>query len=114
MKKNTLLVAILATLPMGLFASSVTPTTTITKMYVYKTAAVIKVKNKADNEGCGYSRSGEFIAIRFGETGSKELYSAVLSAYVSGAKVQIGTSGCDNIWSGDGTMNKAYRITLVK
>ncbi len=114
MKKNVLIGLIVALVPLFTFADiKVSSSTTIEKIYTYKTAAVIKLsKAMAKNSGCTYDKSGQFVALRFSEEGSKEMFSALLTAKVAKQIVTIGTSGCDNIWSGDGTMNKIYRITL--
>jgi len=114
MKKNILIGLMVAMTPLVTFADTqLSSATNIKRIFTYKTAAVIELKAPmTKNSGCTYSKSGRYIALRFSESGSKELYSALLSAKVANQKVTIGTRDCDNIWSGDGTMNKIYRVTL--
>jgi hypothetical protein len=113
MKKILAIVCASALIPMAVSAKQVSSKVTVEKIYTYKTAAVIKLSKAMKNDGCTYSKSGQFVALRFAED-TKEMYSALLTAFVSGKKVIVGASGCDNIWSGDGTMNKVYRVTLTK
>jgi len=116
MKKNILTFALMALIPLSVYADTkLSSKTTVNRVFTYKSAAVVELGTAmGKNSGCTYSKSGKYVALRFGQSGSKEMYSALLTASVSGKKVTIGTSGCDNIWSGDGTMNKIYRITLEK
>ena len=116
MKKYTLAFAIIGLSTAVLSANSLlSPKTTIKRVFTYKTAAVIELTDAmSKNSGCTYSKSGKYIALRFSDAGAKEMYSSILSAYVAGLKIKMGTSGCDNIWSADGTMNKIYRVTLEK
>ena len=91
------------------------PVTKVKKVFVYKTAAVLELETPMNKEpSCTYNKSGKYVALRFSEAGSKEMFATVLSAYAAGMTVKIGTKGCDNIWSADGTMNKIYRVTLQK
>ncbi|HIP26655.1 MAG TPA: hypothetical protein EYG80_03265 [Flavobacteriaceae bacterium] len=88
--------------------------TTIKKIFAYRSGAVIELASPmGKNEGCSYAKSGRYVAIRY-DNQTKELYSALLSAYVANLTVEIGTKGCDNIWSSVGTMNKLYKLTLSK
>ena len=116
MKKIMLATAIVGLLVSPSFADTkVSDKTKIERIYTYKTAAVLKLaKAMKKNSGCTYKNAGKYVALRFGETGSKEMYSAALSAFVAGKNIKIGTKGCDPIWTGDGTMNKIYKIQLEK
>ncbi len=114
MKKSILIGLMVALTPLVTFADTkLSSTTTVKRIFTYKTAAVVELGTAmTKNSGCTYAKSGKYVALRFSEAGSKEMYSALLSAKISKQKVKIGTRDCDNIWSGDGTMNKIYRVTL--
>ena len=116
MKKYLMAFALIGLVPAALSADALlSPKTTIKRVFTYKTAAVIELSDAMKKDsGCTYSKSGKYIALRFSDAGAKEMYSSILSAYVAGLKIKMGTKGCDPIWSGDGTMNKIYRVTLEK
>ena len=99
----------------GAFADTkLSSRTTIKKIYNYSSGVVLELSTPmAKNQGCTYSKSGRYVALRHNET-SKELYSTLLSAYVANLKVQIGTRNCDDIWSSVGTMNKVYKVVLSR
>ena len=116
MKKYTVAFTLLGLIPLMLSAETILSSkTTISKIYTYKSAAVVELhKTMKKNSGCTYGKSGKYIALRFNDEGSKQMFSAILSAYISNSKVRFGTSGCDSIWKSVGTMNKIYRVTLEK
>jgi len=93
-------------------AKSVSPVTTLIKLYTYGDAAVMKLANPAPDEGCTYGAAGEFLSIDIGSEGGKVLYSAILSAFVSGSKVRIASDGCNNVWGAGKSLPQAYRIEL--
>ncbi len=114
MKKLLILSLILAGTT-SLMAKDVSSTTKIIKLYSYEDGAVIKLEEAAsNNSSCSYSGAGQFMSLRFDTEGSKILYSALLSAFVSDSKVRIASDGCDNIWGNNKTMNKLYRVELRK
>ena len=95
-------------------AKSVSPATKLVKLYTYGDAAVVKIAKKAPKEGCTYSAAGEFLAIDLSAPGGKALYSALLSAFVSGAEVRLASDGCNNVWGAAKSMPEIYRVELRK
>ena len=93
--------------------ATVTPTTTIKDMFVYETYVVVKMANKHTNpDSCTKAGADSFIYMSTTGQGGARMYSAILSAYVSGKKVRLGYNLCGT-W-GTGTIPKAYGVTMVK
>ena len=91
--------------------------TKLTKIWVYKTYAVVQLESGGNNEDActkkdsdGSSNAKYFVALDFeGQTG-KEMFSTILTARTTGMEVSFGTSCCHN-W-GDGTVPLIYRVDL--
>jgi len=114
MKKIIISLTILAMTQVAM-ARDVSPLTKILKIHTYKDAAVIKIENPAPNTyNCTFSHSGEFLAIRFNDTQGREMYSAILSAYMTDTRISLISAHCDNIWGASKSMNKVYRVDLEK
>lgn len=113
--KNILIASLLALgLTQIISAKSVSPATKIIKLYTYGNAAVIKIAKPAPDEGCNYSSAGEFLALDLGAEGGKALYSALLSAFVSGSEVRLASDGCSNVWGAAKSLPEVYRVELRK
>lgn len=96
-------------------ARDVSPLTKILKIYTYKDAAVVKIENPSTNTyNCTYGNSGEYLAIRFNDTQGREMYSAILSAYMTDTRISLISAHCDNIWGSSKSINKVYRVDLEK
>jgi len=115
MKKIVLGALLLTATNLMAYNAILSSVTKIKRVFVYKTAAVLELETPMNKEpSCTYSKSGKYVALRYSDSGAKEMFATVLTAYAAGLTVKIGTKGCDNIWAGDGTMNKIYRVTLQK
>jgi len=96
-------------------ARDVSPLTKIVKIYTYKDAAVVKIENPSTNTyGCTYGNAGEYLAIRFNNTQGREMYSAILSAYMTDTRISLISAHCDNVWGSSKSMNKVYRVDLER
>jgi len=114
MKKTLLALMILATTQLAM-AKDTSPITKVVKIYTYKNAAVIRLATPSTNKSnCTYSKTGEYLAIRFDDTKGREMYSAVLAAYMADTTLRLVSSGCDTIWGAANSMNKVYRVDLEK
>jgi hypothetical protein len=92
------------------FASAeVTGVTKVTKVMTYPGVAVIKIG--ADANGCTFSNK-KYLILDISTTNGRAVYSAALTAFTTGSKVQVAHSGCRSWWGA--TLPKAYRIDLVK
>ena len=110
MKKLLIALSVLATTQIAMAAA--TPITKIKDIYVYADYIVMKMENKHTNPGCTKSTADEFLYLATNSEGGKKMYSAALSAYVSGKKVRFGFSTCST-W-GASTIPTAYGISLLK
>ncbi|WP_444910108.1 hypothetical protein [Microbulbifer sp. TRSA005] len=87
----------------------------------YKTYAVATLTNEGPNpNGCTATYkdwgAGRYIAIEFGTEEGREMYSALLAAYLSGNQVAFGVYGegrC-KVWNGSNTIPVAYRIDILR
>ena len=114
MKKLIIALLVLASTQIAM-ARDVSPLTKVVKIFTYKDAAVIRLSNPNTNKSnCTYSKSGEYLAIRFNDTQGREMYSAILAAYMSDTTISLVSSGCDSIWGASESMNKVYRVDLEK
>lgn len=113
--KNILIITLLTLgLTQMVTAKSVSPATKLIKLYTYGDSAVIKIVKPAPDEGCTYSAAGEFLAINIASEGGKALYSALLSAFISGSEVRLASDGCNNIWGATKSLPEIYRVELRK
>ena len=111
MKKILIALSVLATTQIAMAGS--TTITKIKNVYVYEHYAVIKMANKhANPNACKHPNANEFLLMPTYTSGGSKMYSALLSAYVSGQKVKLGYSRC-SVW-GSTTIPRVYGITLVK
>ena len=77
----------------------------------YSTYAVIHLDEQNQNlDSCTKTNAKSVVIVTYDSVKGKELYSAVLSARVSGALVGFGVNGC-HTW-GDGTAPLVYRVDL--
>ncbi len=114
MKKTMVLLLVLG-FTQVIMAKDVSPVTKIIKIYTYDDGAVIKIDNPSSNKShCKYSDAGEFLAVRFKDDSSKTLYTALLTAFVSGTKIRLASDGCTDIWGADKSLNEIYRVELRK
>ena len=94
-------------------ARNTSPLTKILKIYTYKDAAVVKIESPStNNDNCAYANAGKYLAIRFNDVEGREMYSAVLSAYMTNSTIILTSKNCDNIWGSSRSMNKVYRVDL--
>jgi hypothetical protein len=108
MKKTLLLASLLA--GFATFANAeVTPVTKITKVMTYPGVAVLKIGTDAN--GCTFSNK-KYVILDTTTTNGRAVYSAALTAFTTGAKVQVAHSGCRSWWGA--TLPKAYRVDLLK
>ena len=115
MKKIVIATILVFGVTQAIIAKDVSPVTTITKIYTYTTGAVLKLATPStNNSGCTYSKSGEYLAIRFNTPEERVLFSSVLTAFTIGTPIQVASRGCDAIWGTSKTMNKVYSLTIVK
>lgn len=92
------------------FASAtVTAQTTITKVMTYPGVAVLKIG--VDATGCTFSNK-KYVILDTTTTDGRSVYSAALTAFTTGAKVQVAHTGCRSWWGA--TIPKAYRVDLIK
>ena len=110
MKKILIALSVLASTQIAMAAA--TPITKIKDIYVYSDYIVMKVENKHTNPGCTKATADEYLYLATNTDGGKKMYSAALSAYVSGQKVRFGFSGC-SAW-GSTTIPKAYNVSILK
>lgn len=110
MKKILIFVAIFAS--SQLLQAGATPVTKIDKLYAYNGFIVVKIANPTSNsDSCTHASATTYLGLRTGTTYGKELYSALLTAYTTNAKVRLGHIGCTP-WGG--TIPKIYRIEMIK
>ena len=114
MKKILIVILLTLGLTQMVSAKSVSNATKLIKLYTYGDAAVIKVAKPAPDEGCSYSAAGEFLAVDLSAEGGKALYSALLSAFVSGTEVRLASDGCNNVWGASKSLPEVYRVELRK
>ena len=87
--------------------------TKIKRIYTYDEGAVIITLNSSENEdGCTADESNSYFVIRFDTDGGREKFSAALSAYISQQQINLGYSGCDDIWGASKTLPYVYRINM--
>jgi len=103
---------ILSMVGMSQFAfATATPTTKIQNIYVYSDYIVMKIADTLNNvDNCTKSTASSYLFLATNTEGGKKMYSAALTAYVSGKKILAGYSGCEQ-W-GSTTIPKAYGISL--
>ncbi|CAA6812796.1 MAG: Unknown protein [uncultured Sulfurovum sp.] len=112
MKKILIALSVLATTQIAM--ATATPITTIKDIYVYETSVVIKLANQHTNPDiCTHPKAKEYLLLSTDTAGGNRLYSAILSAYVSGKKVRFGYKNCAN-WSATETVPKAYGVSMVE
>ena len=112
MKKIILALAVLMTTQFAT-AGNVTPVTKITNVFTYGDSAVIKIANKHGNEyECTYSKADEYLFLDLTSESSKTIYSAILSAFVSGSLARIAYNDCVD-W-GSTTLSNIYRVDMMK
>ncbi len=96
-------------LPMGLSANEQIPKSQIRSLQVYNDFAVVRLMDPGQNvDGCTRSNAAEFVAVLFDSSAGREMYSAVLAAYMSGRELGFGASGC-HAWGGS-TVPRIYRV----
>ena len=110
MKKILIALSVLATTQIAM--ATATNITKIKDLYVYTNYIVLKMEAKHSKGGCSKSTANEYLYLATNTDGGKKMYSAALSAYISGKKVRFGFSGC-SAW-GSTTIPKAYGISLLK
>ncbi|AWF80287.1 hypothetical protein BTJ40_05375 [Microbulbifer sp. A4B17] len=94
--------------------------TPVEYLRTYKTYAIATLTNEAANpNGCTMTYkdygAGRYIAVEFDSTEGKEMYSALLAAYLSGSEVAFGAhDGQCKVWSEDNTIPIAYRIDIIR
>ena len=110
MKKILIALSVLATTQIAMAAA--TPVTKIKDLYVYDNYIVMKMEKKHSKGGCSKATANEYLYLATNTDGGKKMYSAALSAYISGKKVRLGFSGC-SAW-GSTTIPKAYGLSLLK
>ncbi len=90
-------------------ASEKIPETELLKLQAYKTYAIATLRSPGTNQDeCTKNSAQNFVLISFDD--GQEMYSAALSARVSGKPIGFGVSGCQ-AW-GDGSVPKVYRVDL--
>jgi len=89
--------------------AAVTAKTKITKVMTYPGVAVIKIDKTAP--GCTFSNKN-YVILDTTTTNGRSVYSAALTAFTTGAKVQVAHSGCRSWW--DATIPKMYRLDMIK
>ena len=84
---------------------------TIEYIQVYKSTVFIHLdKQHKNTDNCTHKVAKDTVALAL-DTESKEIYSAILSARVSGTKIGFGVGGCQS-WGPSGTVPKIYRVDL--
>ena len=89
--------------------AAVSSVTKVTKVMTYPGVAIIGVS--ADVRGCSFSNK-KFVILDTTTTNGRSVYSAALTAFTTGAKVQVAHSGCRGWWGK--TLPKMYRLDMLK
>ncbi len=92
-----------------------TPKTKVLYLRAYPTYAVAILPEEVLNpNGCTFTigdmNAGNFIAIQFNEVAGKEMYAALLAAFMADKSVSFGIDSCFT-W-GSATIPNAYRIQI--
>lgn len=107
--KKILTIGLIVALTTFTYAANYTGQTKITKVMTYPGVTVFSVD--ANTKGCTFSNK-HYLILDTSTTDGRLVYTAVLTAFTSGAKVEIAYDGCRNWWGA--TLPIAYRIDLMK
>lgn len=122
LKKNCVLVLFMVLTLLGsssAYAGYTVPRTEIEFLRAYKTYAVVTLVTAGTNpNGCTHSNhsagAGRYITIEFSTESGREMYAAVLAAYLSGRDVEFGASSGTCFAWGSSTIPNAYRVGVYR
>lgn len=89
--------------------AAVSSLTKVTKVMTYPGVAVIGVSTNIS--GCTFANK-KYVILDTTTTNGRSVYSAALTAFTTGAKVQVAHSGCRSWWGA--TVPKMYRLDMLK